>query len=180
MIGLAQWIVLGVALWRGIELLHANRNTRRLLAQGAREVGARHYPLFVLLHGAWLAALLLFTPPEAPIYWGALGLFLLLQFARVWVIASLGVRWTTRILVLPDAPLVRRGPYRWLRHPNYAIVATEIVVLPLAFGNWALALIFGLLNLFLLRHRIRVEEAALGMRHEAGTVGPARSDSYES
>jgi methyltransferase len=87
-----------------------------------------------------------------------------LQAARLWVLASLGRFWTTRIVILPGAPLVRRGPYRYLRHPNYLVVAAEIAVLPLVFGAWGIALVFSLLNLVLLIQRIRVEDAALAPR----------------
>ena len=121
------WIAVGlVALQRLAELLIAQRNTRRLLAQGGREVGADHYPLLVGLHTAWLAALPVLLPADAPANWWLLGLYLTLQPLRLWVIASLGPYWTTRIITLPDAPLVKRGPYRFLRHPNYLVVALEI------------------------------------------------------
>lgn len=161
---LLQAIVLLVALQRLGELLYARHNTTRLLQQGGREVGAGHYPLLVLLHLSWLLAPLLAVPPEAPPNWPLLALFLLLQAGRIWVIASLGRFWTTRIITLPGAPLVRRGPYRFLRHPNYLIVALEIAILPLAFGAWQLALVFSLLNLALLAWRIRIEERTLAER----------------
>lgn len=157
-------VVLLVALQRLAELVYAQRNTRRLLQAGGREVGARHYPLFVLLHGGWLVAHLLLIPADAPANVWLLGLFVLLQLGRIWVIASLGRFWTTRIVTLPEAPLVRRGPYRLLRHPNYAIVIGEIAVLPLAFGAWEIALVFSILNLALLAWRIRVEDATLAER----------------
>ena len=159
--GLAQIVTLLVALQRLAELGYARRNARRLLAAGGVEHGAGHYPLFVALHGAWLAALFVLVPAEAPADWGLLGLYGLLQLGRLWVIASLGGRWTTRVIVVPGAPLVTRGPYRFLRHPNYLAVTLEIPVLPLAFGAWQIALVFGLANLALLAHRIRVEERAL-------------------
>ncbi len=159
------WLVLGlVAVQRLAELIHSRRNTRRLLAEGAHEVGAGHYPLIVGLHAAWLLALLLLVPSEAPVNWPLLALFLALQAARLWVLASLGRLWTTRIIILPGAPLVRRGPYRYLRHPNYLVVAAEIAVLPLVFGAWGIALVFSLLNLVLLIQRIRIEDAALAPR----------------
>jgi methyltransferase len=160
-IGLPQIVVLLVALQRLTELAVARRNTRRLLARGGREVGAGHYPLFVLLHGGWLAALFFLTPPDAAIVWPLMALFVLLQIARVWIVITLGPFWTTRIITVPDAPLVCRGPYRWIRHPNYAVVTAEIAVLPLAFGQWLPALVFSALNLALLHHRIAVEENAL-------------------
>ena len=159
--GLAQIVILLVALQRLAELGYARRNARRLLAAGGVEHGAGHYPLFVALHGGWLAALFVLVPAGAPADWGLLGLYGLLQLGRLWVLASLGRRWTTRVIIVPGAPLVTRGPYRFLRHPNYLVVALEIPVLPLAFGAWQIALAFGLANLALLAHRIRVEERAL-------------------
>jgi len=163
-VGWPQLIVLLVAAQRLGELVLAQRNTRRLLAEGAREEGAGHYPLFVLLHGGWLLALFALTPADAPVDPWLLALFVLLQAGRVWVIASLGRYWTTRVVTLPGAPLVRRGPYRWVRHPNYLVVAGELAVLPLAFGEVGLAVLFSLLNLPLTWHRIRVEEGALAPR----------------
>lgn len=159
------YIVLAlVVLQRLGELVWAARNTRRLLARGAQEIGAKHYPLFILLHGSWLIALAVIVPADTPPDWILLGIFLLLQLARVWVVATLGPYWTTRIITLPEAPLVQRGPFRFLRHPNYAVVAAEIVVLPLAFGAWPIALLWGAANLLLLRHRIRVEDSVLQER----------------
>ncbi len=160
-LGICQIVTLLAALQRLAELGLSRRNTRRLLAAGGTETGARHYRLFVTLHGAWLAALFFLVPPEAPAEWRLLGLFGVLQAGRIWVIASLGPRWTTRVIVLPETPLVARGPYRFLRHPNYAIVALEIPILPLAFGAWWIAFAFALANSALLIHRIRVEDRAL-------------------
>ena len=149
-----------VTLQRLGELWLSNRNTRRLLAQGAHEVGAAHYPLIVAVHTLWLFALWWLVPGR-PIdaFW--LALFVLLELARIWVLASLGPRWTTRIIVLLDAPLVRRGPYRWINHPNYIVVVGEIAVLPLVFGLWQVALIFTLMNAAVLTIRIREENRAL-------------------
>lgn len=155
------------------ELAYAARNTRALRARGAAEHGAAHYPLLVALHAAWLLSLLLFVPWHTPPRWPWLGLFVLLQALRLWVVASLGPRWTTRIIVPPDAAPVRRGPYRWLRHPNYAVVAAEIATLPLAFGAWRIALIFTVLNTALLTWRIHVEKEALGYRRKAASVTTA-------
>ncbi len=145
------------------ELAYSARNERRLKARGACEAGAGHYPLIVALHAAWLVALVLTVPPATPANLPLLGVFAALQAVRVWVIASLGERWTTRVIVLPGAPLVAKGPYRYLRHPNYAVVCGEIAVVPLMFGAWQVAAVFSVLNLALLRHRVRVEEAALGL-----------------
>ncbi len=167
-LGVPQIVVLLVALQRAAELVYANRNSRRLLAAGAIEHGRRHYPLLVLLHAAWLAAVFFLVPPEAPVIWPLIAVYLLLQAARLWAVASLGRFWTTRVITLPGAPLVRRGPYRWLKHPNYLIVAAEIAVLPLAFGAWALALGFSLANAGLLAARIRVENEALAPRRAPG------------
>lgn len=158
------WLLGFVVLQRLAELALAQHNTRRLLAQGAREVGARHYPLFILLHGSWLVAIALAVPWSTEPSWPLVGLFLVLQALRVWVVASLGRFWTTRIITLEKAPLVRRGPYRWVHHPNYWVVVGEIAVLPLAFGAWHVALAWSVLNALLLRHRIRLENAALAVR----------------
>ncbi len=162
--GWPQAIVLLVAAQRLVELTIADRNTRRLLARGGREIGAKHYPFIVALHATWLAALFISTPGGTKMDLSLLGAFALLQVGRVWVIASLGSFWTTRIVTLPDTPLVRRGPYRLLRHPNYVIVALEIPLLPLAFGNWQLSILFCLINTLLLIVRIQSEDAALASR----------------
>lgn len=156
------WLMLGLtAAQRLGELALARRNTRRLISQGAVEHGRGHYPLLVALHLGWLAAMALWVPADTPPLWPLLGLYVVLQALRVWVIASLGRFWTTRVITLPGAPLVQRGPYRWFRHPNYAVVVLEIAVLPLAFGAWQIALVFSALNAALLAHRIRVETRAL-------------------
>ncbi|HLZ84727.1 MAG TPA: isoprenylcysteine carboxylmethyltransferase family protein [Caulobacteraceae bacterium] len=158
------WILGLVVVQRLAELVLATRNTRRLLARGGREVGAGHYPLFILLHASWLIAIALATPPRTEPYWPLIGAFALLQLARVWVIATLGPYWTTRVITVDDAPVVRAGPYRLVRHPNYWVVTGEIAILPLAFHDWAIALVWSILNALLLRHRIRVETMALAPR----------------
>ena len=161
-------VVLGlVVLQRLAELVLAARNTSRLRAAGAFELDARGYPAFVLLHGGWLVSLALLVPATAPPSWPLLAVYAVLQLGRVWILASLGRRWTTRIIVLPGAPLVRRGPYRFVRHPNYLIVAAEIAVLPLAFGAVAIAIVFSLANLALVARRIAIEERALAPRRQA-------------
>ena len=143
------------------ELALAKSNTKRLLAQGAREHASGHYPLIVALHAAWLGTLW-WLAPSRPVDGFWLALFALLEVGRVWVLTSLGRRWTTRIIILPGAPLVQRGPYRFIDHPNYAVVVAEIAVLPLAFGLWRTAFVFSLLNASLLAVRIREENRALG------------------
>jgi methyltransferase len=149
-----------VAAQRLIELVWARRNTQRLLARGGIEHGADHYPLIVALHAAWLAAMVLFIPAGRTPDPAAIALYLLLQPLRYWAMASLGDYWTTRIIVMPGAEPVRRGPYRFLRHPNYTIVALEIPLLPAAFGAWMMAAVFGVVNVALLAYRVRVEQAA--------------------
>ncbi|MBB5571537.1 MULTISPECIES: isoprenylcysteine carboxyl methyltransferase family protein [Rhizobium] len=149
-----------VTLQRLAELLHARRNTAALLAQGAREIAPEHYPYMVAMHAAWLVGLwLLAADRPVSLIWFLV--FMVLQSLRVWVLATLKGRWTTRIIVLPSAALVTRGPYRFLSHPNYAVVIGEIAVLPLAFGLPLFALIFSLLNAAILTIRIRAENAAL-------------------
>ncbi|MDJ0683345.1 MAG: isoprenylcysteine carboxylmethyltransferase family protein [Alphaproteobacteria bacterium] len=160
----AVGLVLLVAAQRLGEVALANRNTRRLLAAGGREVGARHYPLFILLHGAWLAALLWHALGAPTIDLPLLLVFLLLQVGRVWVIASLGRYWTTRVITLDDRPLVRTGPFRYFEHPNYLIVVLEIAVLPICLGAPWIALVFSLLNAALIAFRLSVENQALAAR----------------
>ena len=166
--GLVQWIVVAVGLVRLAELALSHRNGSRLLARGGHEVGAGHYPLIVLLHAAWLAALFFCIPGTMVPNWLLLGSFLILQGLRVWIIASLGPYWTTRIITVPGEPLSRHGPYRWMRHPNYAVVTAEIAVLPLAFGAWPVALGFSLANAGVLAWRIAVENRVLDERAGPG------------
>jgi Uncharacterized protein conserved in bacteria len=149
-----------VTLERLGELWLARLNTRALLARGAFEAGAGHYPAIVLLHGAWLATLWV-VGWNAPVDAGWLTVFAAFQVLRFWVLASLGGRWTTRIIVLPGAPLVTRGPYRFLAHPNYVVVVGEIAVLPLTLGQPVVAVLFSLANAVLLAIRIRCESTAL-------------------
>ena len=165
--GLAQWLVLAVALQRLGELALARRNSKNLLAAGGVESGAGHYWLIVGLHGGWLAAIFATIPPDAAVNWWLASTFALLQIGRIWVLASLGRYWTTRIITVPGAALVRRGPYRWIRHPNYVIVAGEIALLPLAFGAWRIALGFSIANMALIAWRIRIENRALDSRRAA-------------
>lgn len=168
----AYAVLAAIAAERLGELAYARRNTRRLLAAGAIEVGAGHYGLFILLHTAWLATLVLSVDATTRIAPAWLAVFAVLQAARLWILLSLGRFWTTRIITLPGAPLVRRGPYRFLRHPNYLVVTLEMAVLPLMFGWLWQALIFSALNGLLLRHRVRIEATALAPRQaiEKGTA----------
>jgi methyltransferase len=167
----AMIILALVTLQRLGELFLADNHTRRLISVGGVEVGRGHYPFIVLLHAAWLVGLWVFAA-ERPVSWGWLALFVVLQALRVWVIATLGVRWTTRIIILPDAPLVRTGPYRFVSHPNYIVVAAEIAVLPLTFGLGLYALVFSALNLAMMVVRIRAEHRALqGPAQPLGAAG---------
>jgi methyltransferase len=141
------------------ELVIAQRNTARLLAQGAVEHGAGHYPAMVLMHAAWIAALVVFgwqNPVSVP--W--LVAFAGLQVFRIWILATLGRRWTTRIIVLPE-PLVAKGPFRFMRHPNYALVVAEIIVAPMVLGLVWVAVVWTVLNAAMLYVRIRAEDRAL-------------------
>jgi methyltransferase len=158
--GEASWLIAFLVVQRLAELGLAQWNTLRLRAAGGVEFGASHYPLMVALHGCWLLGLWMFGHDRSvdPIW---LAIFILLQVSRIWVIASLGRRWTTRVIVVPGSPPVSRGPYRWLRHPNYAVVVAEIVVVPLALGLPLFALVFSAANAALLAYRIGVENRAL-------------------
>lgn len=152
-----------VTLQRLGELFLARRNTARLLERGALEVAPGHYPLIVGLHTLWLGGLwvLALTRGLAPDLL-LLAIFIVLQGLRVWVLATLGPRWTTRILVVPGERLVASGPYRYMSHPNYWVVIGEILVLPLAFGLVWYAAVFSILNLAVLWVRVRAENKALG------------------
>jgi methyltransferase len=161
------WALTLVALQRLIELAYARSNTAALRRRGAMETDAGAYPFYVLLHASWLASLAVFVPAATPPDWLLIGIFALLQLGRFWVIASLGGYWTTRIISLPDAPLVRTGPYRYFRHPNYLLVVAEIAVLPLAFGAVAIAATFSALNLMLIARRVRIENRILAPRRAA-------------
>jgi methyltransferase len=173
---LAYIVIALVVIQRLVELVYAERNTKALLARGAVEIGRAHYPLIVALHAAWLAAIVLFLPggpAGPPMNFILLGIFVVLQLLRVWVLATLGPYWTTRIITLEGAALVRRGPYRFVRHPNYMVVAGEILVLPLIFGEVAVAIVFTILNALVLALRIREEEQALAARRSLAAAGAA-------
>jgi methyltransferase len=162
----SAWALLAaVVIQRLTELPIAARNTAALKSQGAVELGRSHYPAMVAVHTAWLIALAAWvavTKPPLVLFWTYI--YGALFIVRIWVMTSLGRFWTTRIITLPSAPLVRRGPYRFMRHPNYAVVAAEIAVLPLAFRAWALAVVFSIANAVMLSIRLRVEGEALKTR----------------
>ena len=149
-----------VTLQRLAELIIAQSNTRGLMARGAIEIGRGHYPAMVSMHAAWLIALWLCAGGQS-VNVVLLGIFALLQALRIWVLATLGRSWTTRIIVLPGAELVTGGPFRFLRHPNYCVVVGEIAVLPLVFGLTWIAAVFTVLNAAMLWVRIGAESRAL-------------------
>ena len=167
---MANYLLVGVVLFllaqRGVELRLAARNRQWALAQGGKEYGAEHYPLFFLLHGSWFVGWVVEAFVRGPLlnaqWWLWLGLFAAAQWLRYWAISTLGPRWNTRILVIPGLAPVQSGPYRYLRHPNYIAVALELLVIPLIFNAWLTALLATLLNAALLRFiRIPAEEKAL-------------------
>jgi methyltransferase len=162
---LAVFGVALVAVQRLFELVLARRNERRARARGAVERGRDHYPFIVALHALWLVSTLvegLLRGPVLPAFWPIpLALFLLVQQLRYWALFSLGERWNTKILIVPGAKPVRRGPYRYLSHPNYVVVVVEILAFPLIFGAWVTALVFTLLNAVVLSVRIREENRAI-------------------
>ena len=159
---LASIILALVTLQRLGELALSRYNTKKLLARGAIEVGANHYPLVVAVHAAWLGALWIWGRDQ-DVDLAALVLFIALQGLRLWILATLGARWTTRVIVVPDEPLVASGPYKYFSHPNYAVVVAEIALLPLALHLPLLALIFTALNAVVLVIRIRAEARALSV-----------------
>ncbi|MFB3903350.1 MAG: isoprenylcysteine carboxyl methyltransferase family protein [Acidobacteriota bacterium] len=169
--GLLVVLAIVIGTERMLELRLAGRNRRLILARGGQECGQSHYRWVILLHSAWFVAWLaeaFARGPHLPGLWPVwLALFLLAEALRYWCITTLGVRWNTRILVIPGAPLVRSGPYRWLRHPNYLAVVTDLFAVPMIFNAWITALAFTVLNLALLLFvRIPAEEKALKRAQE--------------
>jgi methyltransferase len=166
LIGPPQIVALAVLIQRGLEELYSARNTRRLLAEGAHEEGGDYYPVVAVAHLAWIAAIFFLIPPDAPIAWPLAVGYLVLQAARYWVISTLGRYWTHRIITLDRAPVVRRGPYRFLRHPNYAVTIAETFLLPLVFGAWAVALLMAAIWTAVIRYKILLEDRAIAGRPE--------------
>jgi methyltransferase len=160
-------LILAIGIERLVELIVSKRNARWAFAHGGEEFGRGHYPVMVAIHGALLLGCIgevwaLHRPFIAWLGWPMLALVALSQALRWWCVATLGRRWNTLVIVVPQAPLVRRGPYRWLHHPNYVAVVVEGVALPLVHTAWLTAACFTLANALLLTVRIRVENAALG------------------
>jgi methyltransferase len=154
-----------VILQRLVELVVAKRNEKWMRGQGAFEAGAAHYPVMVSMHIAFfislIAEVLLFDKSLSSVWILFLIIFLVTQLARIWCLTSLGKFWNTKIIILPGADVVQKGPYKWIRHPNYVIVATELLVLPLMFSAYFTAIIFSFLNVWMLSVRIPAEEKAL-------------------
>ena len=165
MLGTGAILLAYVTVQRLAELWWAKANEARLMASGGIEYGHSHLPLMILLHAAWLTGQWLFAydRPVEPFF---LALFVILQMARFWVLATLGRRWTIRVIVVPGEQLVALGPYRFLRHPNYAVVTGEIAVVPLALGLPLYALVFSVLNAGMLAIRITAENAALNRTNQ--------------
>jgi methyltransferase len=168
----AELILALVTLQRAGELVISRHNTRQLLARGAVEVASGHYPAIVAMHAAWLLSLWVFGHDQ-PVNQVALAVYLALQGFRIWVLRTLGSRWTTRIIILPQQPLVSAGPYRFLSHPNYAVVTGEIAVLPLVFDLPLLAALFTVLNAAVLAVRIRAENRALAASRQVMISHPS-------
>lgn len=161
---MADIIVGLVIIQRLLELLWARYNTKRNRMGGALEVGAEQYKYFILLHSSFFVVLLLevyWRGTGNKIFWWPLGIFIIAQGLRIWCLSSLGRFWTTRIIILPGSNPITKGPYRFIRHPNYLAVILELAFLPLVFSAWFTAIFFSLFNGFLLRWRINIEEWAL-------------------
>jgi methyltransferase len=165
-IGAPQIAAVVVLAQRGLEELHSARNTKQLLAAGAHEAGADYYPVVAATHLAWIASLFFLVPADATVLWPLIVYYLVLQIFRYWVIVSLGPYWTHRIIAVPNAPLIARGPYRYLRHPNYALTIVETFVLPLAFGALALACIMTVLWWVVLAYKMKLEDQSLDPRRK--------------
>ena len=160
-------LIVAVGIERLVELLVAKNNARWALSHGGKEFGRNHYPVMVALHTALLVGCIvevwvLHRPFIPALGWPTLAVAALSQVLRWWCVTTLGRRWNTRVITLPDSPLVRRGPYRWLHHPNYVVVVTEGLALPLIHAAWLTAIGFAVANALLLKVRIRVENSALG------------------
>ena len=163
---MAFYVVLisAVAVERLAELVMSKRNLGWALARGGREHGFGHYPFMVVLHTGLLVACLIEATHRSfipALGWPMIAVVVLAQALRWWCIAVLGPRWNTRVIVVPGLPLVERGPYRWLRHPNYVAVVLEGIALPLVHSAWITAVVFTVVNAGLLRVRISSENAAL-------------------
>ena len=162
--GPPQIAALLLLIQRGAEEAYSARNTRALLAAGSVEAGRSYYPVVAISHLGWIAAIFLLIPAAAAVSWWLLAAFLGLQVVRYWVIGTLGRFWTHRIITLPSAPVVRRGPYALVRHPNYLVTVIETALLPSVFGAHAIAAIFTAIWGAVIVYKIGLEDAALAAR----------------
>jgi methyltransferase len=163
-LGPAQIAAILVLEQRGLEELYSQRNTARLIAEGGHEEGRDFYPVVAITHLAWIASLFLLVPADAGFSTPLLVAYLLLQVVRYWVIGTLGRYWTHRIITLEKAPVVRRGPYRFVRHPNYWVTIVETFLLPAVFGAYALGVIMGAVWAAVIAYKIKLEDKALAVR----------------
>jgi methyltransferase len=163
-LGWPQIAALIVLLQRGLEELYSQRNTRALIARGAREIGARYYPVVATTHLAWIAGLYFLISPSANINSLFLAIYISIQFVRYWVIGTLGKYWTHRIITLDCETMVRRGPYRFLKHPNYVVTIVETFLLPMVFSAIALGVIMGAVWAAVLYYKIILEDEGLLQR----------------
>ncbi len=173
LIGAPQCAAVLLLVQRGLEELYSQRNTRALLAAGAHEEGASYYPVVAGTHLSWIAAIALLIPADAPVSLSLLNLFLAVQVTRYAVLATIGRYWTHRIITLPGAPVVRRGIYAVVRHPNYLVTRIETALVPFVFGAWALGAIFAVVWWVVLAYKIELEDRALAPREEVRTGGLA-------
>ncbi|MFJ4923732.1 isoprenylcysteine carboxyl methyltransferase family protein [Streptomyces sp. NPDC088725] len=174
-------LVLAVGAERVAELVVGRRNLRWSLERGGVERGQGHYPPMVVLHtgllfGALAEVRLGHRPFEAALGWTMLAVVLAAQALRWWCIRTLGPRWNTKVVIVPGLPLVTGGPYRWIRHPNYVAVVAEGLALPLVHGAWVTALVFTVLNAWLLTVRLRCENSALAPALALGDGGTRPAD----
>jgi methyltransferase len=165
-LGPAQIAAILVLVQRGAEELYSQRNTRRLLAEGAHEEGRDYYPVVAVTHLAWIAAIYLLVAADAAISVPLLVAYVVVQVVRYWVIGALGRYWTHRIITVENAPVVRAGPYRFVRHPNYWVTIVETFLLPAVFGAYALGAIMGVVWTAVVLYKIRLEDGALAARRK--------------
>jgi len=172
-VGPAQFAALAILAQRGLEEIYSQWNTRRLLAQGAHEEGREYYTVVAVTHLAWISAIFFLISPQENASSLLIALYLVLQFARYWIIGTVGRYWTHRIITLPGAPIVGRGPYKFIKHPNYMVSIIETFLLPACFGAYALSGIMGAVWTVVLLYKMRLEDAALaGRRNATGAPGP--------
>lgn len=168
MVKMVNWfagVIAFVLIQRSLELIIAKKNAEYAQSLGGYELGKTHYPLLVLMHGAFFCSLIIETLLRknyllrpVPVFFTV---FILAQILRIWVLYSLGRMWNTRIIIIPGSKPVTWGPYRYMRHPNYLVVILEIAALPLSFGAISTAITFSVLNIVLLMVRISIEEEGL-------------------